>query len=86
MNTAKVTISLEPELLKQIDLLVKDRVFASRSQAVQAAVADQVSRLRRVRLARELAKLNPQQEESKAEEWYVAEVRFIDGLNELLGR
>lgn len=77
MSVAKVTISIESNLLKRVDRLVKERVFSNRSQAVQSAVEEKVSRLDKNRLARECAKLNKTEEQSladlglasEAEEW-----------------
>lgn len=77
MSVAKVTISIESNLLKKVDRLVKERVFSNRSQAVQAAVEEKVSRLDSNRLARECAKLDKAEEQSladlglasEAEEW-----------------
>ena len=67
MSVAKVTISIESNLLKKVDRLVKERVFANRSQAVQSAVEEKVSRLDRNRLARECAKLDKAEEQSLAD-------------------
>lgn len=67
MHVAKVTISIESQLLKKIDLLVKDRVFPNRSQAFQTAVSEKVSRLDRNRLARECAKLDVKEEQAFAD-------------------
>ena len=67
MSVAKVTISIESTLLKKVDYLVKERVFSNRSQAIQSAVAEKVSRLDRNRLARECAKLNKAEEKSLAD-------------------
>jgi len=77
MSVAKVTISIESNLLKKVDRLVKERVFSNRSQAVQSAVEEKVSRLDSNRLARECAKLDKIEERSladlglasEAEEW-----------------
>jgi len=77
MRVAKVTISIESNLLKKVDRLVKERVFSNRSQAVQSAIEEKVSRLDNNRLARECAKLNKTEERSladlgladEAEEW-----------------
>ncbi len=66
MNVAKVTISIESALLNKVDRLVKERVFANRSQAVQAAVEEKLSRLDKNRLARECAKLVRTDEQSLA--------------------
>ena len=68
MSVAKVTISIESRLLKKVDHLVKESVFANRSQAIQRAVEEKVSRLERNRLARECAKLDPAVERELAEE------------------
>jgi metal-responsive CopG/Arc/MetJ family transcriptional regulator len=74
MSVAKVTISIESSLLKKVDHLVKERVFPSRSQAIQAAVHEKVSRLDRNRLARECAKLDKAQEQALADEGLASEV------------
>jgi Arc/MetJ-type ribon-helix-helix transcriptional regulator len=67
MSVAKVTISIESNLLKKVDRLVKERVFSNRSQAISAAVEEKVSRLDRNRLARECAKLDKLEEQSLAD-------------------
>ena len=67
MNVAKVTISIEANLLRKVDRLVKERVFSNRSQAVQSAVEEKLSRLDSNRLARECAKLNKAEEQSLAD-------------------
>ena len=67
MSVAKVTISIESNLLKKVDRLVKERVFSNRSQAVQSAVEEKVSRLDKNRLARECAKLDKAEEQSLAD-------------------
>jgi metal-responsive CopG/Arc/MetJ family transcriptional regulator len=74
MNVAKVTISIESQLLKKVDHLVKERVFHNRSQAFQAAVSEKVSRLDRNRLARECAKLDKQEERAMADLGLASEV------------
>lgn len=67
MSVAKVTISIEAGLLKQVDYLVKEQLFASRSQAIQSAIEEKISRLRQNRLARECAKLDKVEEQSLAD-------------------
>ncbi len=74
MSVAKVTISIESVLLKKVDFLVKERVFSNRSQAIQSAVAEKVSRLDRNRLARECAKLDKSEEQSLADIGLASEV------------
>ena len=68
MNRAKVAITLEPETLGQLDELVPQRVFPSRSRAIQITLAEKLGRLKRGRLARECAKLDPDFERGMAEE------------------
>jgi metal-responsive CopG/Arc/MetJ family transcriptional regulator len=68
MAVSKEAVSMDQELLAELDQLVAKQVFASRSQAVQAAVREKVARLKRRPLAEECAKLDPQYEKSLAEE------------------
>ncbi len=67
MNVSKVTISIESTLLSKVDRLVRERVFPNRSQAVQSAVEEKLSRLDKNRLARECAKLDRSEEQSLAD-------------------
>jgi metal-responsive CopG/Arc/MetJ family transcriptional regulator len=74
MSVSKVTISIESRLLRRVDHLVKARVFPNRSQAIQAAVEEKVSRLDNNRLTQECAKLDRAQEQALADEGLAAEV------------
>jgi metal-responsive CopG/Arc/MetJ family transcriptional regulator len=64
----KVALTIDSGLLERVDELVERRQFRSRSQAVEAALADKMHRLARTRLARESAKLNPREEARFADE------------------
>ncbi len=68
MSVAKITISIDAQLLGRLDTLVQSRVFPSRSQAVQSAIAEKIARLSKTRLARECAKLDIAEEQAMAEE------------------
>ena len=68
MSKTKVAITLDEETLGRLDRLVKDRLFPSRSNAIQEAVEEKLERLERSRLARECAKLDPAFEKAMAEE------------------
>jgi metal-responsive CopG/Arc/MetJ family transcriptional regulator len=68
MSTAKVAITLDENLLKRLDRLVKNRMFENRSRAIQEAVSEKLARLERGRLARECAKLDKKSEQTMAEE------------------
>jgi len=74
MARRKVAISLDENTLNQLDRLVKAHVFPNRSQAIQEAVAEKISRLDRSRLARECAKVDPAYEKALAEEGLSAEL------------
>jgi len=68
MGVAKIAITLDRETLAHVDRLVKRRVFPSRSRAIQAAVEEKLARLSRSRLARECARLDPDEEQALAED------------------
>ena len=68
MPRAKVAISLDESTLERLDRLVERAVFSNRSQAIQEAVEEKLTRMERSRLARECAKLDPTFEKALAEE------------------
>jgi len=68
MAATKVAITIDSRLLAELDRLVAQHVFANRSKAIQEALADKLTRMRRQRLARESAKLSPMDEQTLAEE------------------
>jgi Arc/MetJ-type ribon-helix-helix transcriptional regulator len=68
MPKTKVALTIDADLLDQVDALVSQQKFRNRSQAIEAALADKLHRLARTRLAREAAKLNPAQEKRLADE------------------
>jgi metal-responsive CopG/Arc/MetJ family transcriptional regulator len=74
MSTAKVAITLDENLLKRLDRLVKNRLFENRSRAIQEAVSEKLARLERSRLSRECAKLDRKFEQNMAEEGLSVEV------------
>lgn len=68
MARSKIAISLDEDTLERLDRLVKEDLFPNRSRAIQAAVEEKLARLKRSRLARECAKLDPKFERALAEE------------------
>ena len=70
MAQAKIAISLDEKMLQQLDRLVAETIFPNRSQAIQAAVQEKLARLEQGRLARECLKLDPDYEETLAEEGF----------------
>ena len=75
MARSRVAVSLDEQILRRLDGLVKEAVFPNRSQAVEVAVQEKLSRLKRERLARECAKLDPDFEKALAEEGFTVEHR-----------
>ncbi len=74
MAASKIAITIDDNLLKQLDLIVKSKVYPNRSKAIQEAVADKLKRLERTRLAQECAKLDPEFEQNMAEEGFSMEI------------
>lgn len=68
MPRTKVAVTLDEAILERLDRLVRSTRYSSRSRAIEAAVAAQLDRLERRRLAEECAKLDPEAERSLAEE------------------
>jgi Arc/MetJ-type ribon-helix-helix transcriptional regulator len=74
MPTAKVAVTIDVQLLREVDGWVAAGEFPSRSQAVQSALSQlRAERERRGSLLRELANLDPAEERELAEEWLVGE-------------
>ena len=68
MATAKVTITVDQQLLRLINRWVSQGRFPNRSQVIQAALREKVERWNRVRLGEEVVKLHPKEERALAEE------------------
>lgn len=66
MARRKIAVLLEGATLGRLDRLVRQAVFSSRSEAIRIAVEERLARLKRDRLARECAKLNPAYEKALA--------------------
>ena len=74
VSTAKVAVTIDAQLLREIDRWVAAGEFASRSGVVQAALARlRDERARRSALLGELAKLDPAEERALAEEALAAD-------------
>ena len=74
MAASKIAITIDDKMLKEIDILVKSKFFPNRSKAIQEAVSEKLLRLEKSRLAQECAKLDPEFEQSLAEEGFSAEM------------
>ena len=68
MGRSKIAITLDEDTLHAVDRLVSEHQFPNRSQAIQEALDEKLTRLSHGRLAQECAKLDPAFEQSLAEE------------------
>lgn len=68
MAKAKIAITLDEELLRELDGVVAAGLYPNRSRALEAAMRMQLQRLAGTRLARECAKLDPDEERTLADE------------------
>ena len=67
MAKSKVAVTLDVDTVERLDNLVKQDVFSNRSQGVEIALREKLSRIDLNRLARECATLDPKFEKSLAE-------------------
>ena len=74
MAASKIAITLESNILKRLDMLVKSNAFPNRSKAIQQAITEKLTRIEKSRLAQECAKLDTKFEQSLAEEGFVSEL------------
>ena len=74
MAASKIAITIEKNILKRLDYLVKSKIFPNRSKAIQSAVEEKLSRMEKSRLARECSKLDPNHEQAIAEEGFSMEL------------
>jgi Arc/MetJ-type ribon-helix-helix transcriptional regulator len=74
VSRTKIAITLDDNLVANIDRLVAGGRFANRSRAIEEAVAEKLERLGRTRLARESARLDRSSERRLAEEDLGADV------------
>lgn len=69
MAATKIAITVDENIVKQIDRLVREGKYKSRSNAIQDALKERLENRGRKRLAREAAKLDPREERELAEEF-----------------
>jgi metal-responsive CopG/Arc/MetJ family transcriptional regulator len=68
MSKEKIAITLDGRSIGELDRLVEENVFHSRSQAIQEAVSEKLLRMKRTRLAEESAKLETALEKKISDE------------------
>lgn len=74
MGKAKIAITMNEEFISELDKLVDAHCFQNRSQAIQGAVSEKLSRMKHSRLFTECAKLDPAFEKAMAEEGLAEDV------------
>lgn len=67
MPKTKVAVTVESELLSELDALVEDGRYPNRSHAIEAAVAAELRRHRRTRLAEACSALDVAEERALAD-------------------
>jgi Arc/MetJ-type ribon-helix-helix transcriptional regulator len=73
MPADKIAITLDRELVKEIDRGVKSGLYRNRSRAIEEAVREKLDRHRRRRLSVEARKLSRTEERALAEEGMTGE-------------
>jgi len=68
MGATKIAITIDSTLVDELDRLVVEKKFPSRSRAIQIAVAEKLTKIHGTRLAAECSKLDPEFEQSMADE------------------
>ena len=68
MSTRKVAISLQSEVLIEVDRLVAEREFPNRSRAIETLVKQKLDQRKQSRLIAECNKLDPAEERHIAEQ------------------
>jgi Arc/MetJ-type ribon-helix-helix transcriptional regulator len=74
MPAAKIAITIDAKLLRDVDLWVAEGQYPNRSQAIQAAVKEKHDRWRKTRLADACAKADPEEEQAMADETFLGDL------------
>ncbi len=75
MGKGKIAITLDERFIGELDRLVDENIFQSRSQAIQEAVSEKLLRMKRTRLAKECTKLDPAFERAISDEGLTEDVK-----------
>lgn len=66
--STRIAVTIDEQLVEELDVLVGQGAFVSRSAAVEDALRRRLVKSNQRRLARECAKLDPVEEQALAEE------------------
>jgi metal-responsive CopG/Arc/MetJ family transcriptional regulator len=75
MSKEKIAITLDKRFIGELDRLVNEHIFQSRSQAIQEAVNEKLLRMKRTRLAKECTKLDRVFERAISDEGITEDVK-----------
>ncbi|HAA84994.1 MAG TPA: CopG family transcriptional regulator [Kosmotogaceae bacterium] len=75
MPKDKVAITIEKDILRELDLMVKEKNIPSRSKAIEDAISQLIENWRKNRLYEQLRNLDVEAEKAEAEE-------SVDAVNE----
>jgi Arc/MetJ-type ribon-helix-helix transcriptional regulator len=85
MARCRITVTVDVQLVAEVDGWVRAGEFASRSQAISSALREfRRRRARRNSMLQELARLDPAQERALAEEWLAGEVSWRESAESTL--
>lgn len=70
----KIAITLEHNIVKNLDRLIQKHIFVNRSNAIEKAVQEKLERIKGSRLSKECSKLDPVFEKTMAEEGFSEEL------------
>jgi Arc/MetJ-type ribon-helix-helix transcriptional regulator len=73
-NGVRFGITIDQKVLADVDRLVRNGTYASRSQVFEVAIKERLARMNRSRLALESAKLDKLEGRALADESYAADV------------
>jgi metal-responsive CopG/Arc/MetJ family transcriptional regulator len=79
MPKEKIAITLEEWSVEELDRLVDNKVFQNRSQAIQEAVNEKLSRIQKTRLVKECCKLDSGFERTISEEGFAEDTKQWPG-------
>jgi len=69
MPAAKIAVTVDKKIVNQIDRLVREGKYKSRSSVIQTALEEKLNSKKRKRLAEELTRLDPKEERELADEF-----------------
>ncbi|MCF7936072.1 MAG: ribbon-helix-helix domain-containing protein [Synergistales bacterium] len=74
MTVSSIDVTVDEELLREIDRLIDAGFFPDRGTAIREALEEKVKRLEKARLALQCAQLDIAEEQAMAEEGFCGEI------------